>query len=99
MERKVYFRIHRLGTGCNEDAVLMNWSDYYPRNDLYFARTGFPFSDCHSHCHVSLTRIYSVSVIMAVGERLSSRRLIVDLMLIQELHISHNSYIWNHPLY
>jgi hypothetical protein len=99
MESQVYFLIHHLGTGGDEDAVLMNWGDYCWLNCLYFAHTGFIFSDCHSHSNLSVTGIYSVSVMTAVGEQLSSRLLTVDLMLIQELHLSHNSIIWNYPLY
>lgn len=97
MESQVYFLIHRLGTGGDEDTVLMNWIEYCWLNGLYFAWTLFPFSDCHSHCYISLTGIYSVSVTIVVSEQLSSRHLRVDLKLIQELHISHNSYIWNYP--
>lgn len=97
MESQVYFLIHRLGIGGDENAVLMNWIEYCWLNGLYFAWTLFPFSDCHSYCHINMTGIYSVSVMMVVGEQLSSRHLTVDLKLIQELHIFHNRYIWNYP--
>jgi hypothetical protein len=91
--------IHRLGTDGDEDAVMMNWSYYSWLNDWYFAHTDFLFSECHFHCLLSLTAIYRVSVMMGVGEELSSRHLTVDLMLIQELHGSHNSDMWRYPFY
>jgi hypothetical protein len=66
-------------------------------NGWYFAHTGFLFSEHHySHYHLSLTVIYSVSVMKVAGERLMSHLLTADLMLIQVLHESHNNDIWNY---
>jgi hypothetical protein len=77
----------------------MNWSDFSWLNGWYFAHTGFLYSECHhSHHHLSLTAIFSVSVMMAAGKQLMIPHLLTaDLMLIQELHKSHDNYIWNYP--
>lgn len=77
--------------------VVMNWNDQSWLNGWYFAHTGFLFSEHHSHFRLSQTGICSVSVMMTVGEQLSSHLLTADLMLIQELHGCHNSDIWNYP--
>jgi len=69
-------------------------------NGWYFAHTGFRFLEWHyhSHCYLSLKGICSVSVMMVAGEHLMMyHHLTADLMLIQELHGSHNSDIWNYP--
>jgi hypothetical protein len=77
----------------------MNWSDLSWLNGWYFAQTDFLFSECHhSHYHLSLTAIYSVSVMMVAGERLMMPHLLTaDLTLIQVLHESHSNDIWNYP--